>query len=234
MSKRRRRITRREFVGTTLAAAGVFAGAPALLRGRNLNNKLNIAFIACGGRANTSLNELTIAPDGQARGSGAAPAAHPDENVVVLCDVNQNAVDAAARRFPQAKTFNDFRKVFDRPNDFDGVVVSTAEHTHASAPYLALTHGKHVCCEKPLTYNIWEARLIRELAAKNPKLSTQMGNQGHASPMRRTIKEILNTGVIGPVREVHVWAERAWGLQDAASAEKVDKPPRSEGRRVGK
>src|SRR5687768_17836564 len=115
MSKRRRRITRREFVGTTLAAAGVFAGAPALLRGRNLNNKLNIAFIACGGRANASLSELTIGPDGQAPGSGAATAAHPDENVVVLCDVNQNAVDAASRRLQKAKTFNDFRKIFDPP-----------------------------------------------------------------------------------------------------------------------
>src|SRR5688572_22797984 len=117
MSKRRRRITRREFVGTTLAAAGVVAGAPALLRGRNLNNKLNIAFIACGGRANASLNELTIAPDRQAQASGG----HPDENVVVLCDVNQHALDAAAKRFPKAKTFNDFRKVFDKPNDFDAV-----------------------------------------------------------------------------------------------------------------
>ena len=106
MSKRQRRITRREFVGTTLAAAGVFAGAPALLRGRNLNDKLNIAFIACGGRANASLNELTIAPDRPAPAAGAAPAApHPDENVVVLCDVNQQAVDAAAKRFPKAKAF---------------------------------------------------------------------------------------------------------------------------------
>jgi predicted dehydrogenase len=196
-----------------------------LLRGRNLNDKLNIAFIACGGRANASLNELTITPDRPAGGGTSAPAApHPDENVVVICDVNQNAVDAASQRFPQAKKFNDFRRVFDKPNDFDAVVVSTAEHTHAFATYLALTNGKHVYCEKPLTYNIWEARLIRELAAKYPKLSTQMGNQGHASPMRRTIKEILMTGVIGPVHEVHVWAERAWGLQDAASAEKFDKP----------
>ena len=87
-----------------------------------------------------------------------------------------------------------------------------------------MSHSKHVYCEKPLTYNIWEARLVRETAAKHPKLSTQMGNQGHASPMRRKIKEILMTGVIGPVREVHVWADRAWGLQDAASAEKFDKP----------
>ena len=142
----------------------------------------------------------------------------------MLCDVNQDAVDAASQRFPQARKFTDLRRVFDRPNDFDAVVVSTAEHTHAFATYLALTHGKHVYCEKPLAYNIWEARLIRETAAKYPKLSTQMGNQGHASAARRTIKEILMTGVIGPVHEVHVWADRAWGLQDAASAEKFDKP----------
>ena len=227
-------LTRREFVGRTLATAGVIAGAPAFLRGQNLNSKLNIAFIACGGRGNTSLNELTIVPGrgtvagGKKGGKGAVPepaaGPHPDENVTVLCDINQVAIDSAAQRYPQAKTFTDLRRVFDRPNDFDAVVVSTAEHTHVFATWLALTHGKHVYCEKPLAYNIWETRLIRETAAKFPKLSTQMGNQGHASPMRRTIKEILNTGVVGPVREVHVWADRAWGLQDAASAEKFDKP----------
>jgi predicted dehydrogenase len=227
---RQREMTRREFVGGALAVAGMVRGAPALLRGQNLNNKLNIAFIACGGRAIASLSELTLTSGttGGARGSSgatAAPAApHPDENVVVLCDVNDEALNAASQRFPQARKFNDLRRVFDRPDDFDAVVVATAEHTHAFATYLALTHGKHVYCEKPLTYNIWEARLIRETAAKYPKLSTQMGNQGHASVARRTIKEILMTGVIGPVREVHVWADRAWGLQDAASAEKFDKP----------
>ncbi len=223
-------LTRREFVGRTLATAGVIAGAPAFLRGQNLNSKLNIAFIACGGRGNTSLNELTIVPGsgtaagGKKGGKGAVPepaaGPHPDENVTVLCDINQVAIDAAAQRYPQAKTFTDLRRVFDRPNDFDAVVVSTAEHTHVFATWLALTQGKHVYCEKPLAYNIWETRLIRETAAKFPQLSTQMGNQGHASPMRRTIKEIWNTGVIGPVREVHVWADRAWGLHDAASAEK--------------
>ena len=230
MKKKTTKLTRREFVGGAVAAAGVIAGAPAFLRGQNLNNKLNIAFIACGGRALTSISELTINPSRGStqttagRGTAAPSAPHPDENVAVLCDVNQDALDAAAQRFPQARTFTDLRRVFDRPNDFDAVVVSTAEHTHVFATYLALTHGKHVFCEKPLTYNIWEARLIRETAAKYPKLSTQMGNQGHASVARRTIKEILMTGVIGPVREVHVWADRAWGLQDAASAEKFDKP----------
>ena len=92
--------------------------------------------------------------------------------------MNQNAVDAATRRFPKARTFNDLRRVFDNPNDFDAVVVSTAEHTHAFATYLALTHGKHVYCEKPLTYNIWEARLIRETAAKYPKLVDADGQSG--------------------------------------------------------
>jgi len=221
-------ITRREFVARALTTA-VIAGAPAFLRGQNLNDKLNIAFIGSGGRGNTNLNELTLTAGGGGKGGKSTakdPHAgpHPDENVAMLCDVNQNALDAAGQRYPQAKKVTDLRRVFDRPDDFDAVVVSTAEHTHAFATYLALTHGKHVYCEKPLAYNIWETRLIRETAAKYPKLSTQMGNQGHASPMRRTIKEILNTGVIGPVREVHVWADRAWGLQDAASAEKFDKP----------
>lgn len=219
----RRGLTRRQFVGGALTAAGVVAGAPAFLRGRNLNDKLNLAFIACGGRALANLSELTVTPGREAK-AGPTGAPHPDENVVVLCDVDQNALDAAAARFPKARTFTDLRKVFDRPQDFDAVVVSTAEATHAFATYLALTHGKHVYCEKPLTYNIWEARVIRETAAKYPKLSTQMGNQGHASPMRRRIKEILDSGAIGAVREVHVWVDRAWGLQDAASAEKFDKP----------
>ena len=221
-------MTRREFVGRTLATAGVIAGAPAFLRGQNLNSKLDIAFIACGGRGNTSLNELTLVPGRPVPKSANAgdPAAgpHPNENVTVLCDINQTALDSAGQRYPNAKKVADLRRVFDHAKDFDAVVVSTAEHTHVFATYLALTHGKHVYCEKPLAYNLWETRLIRETAAKYPKLSTQMGNQGHASVARRTIKEILNTGVIGPVREVHVWADRAWGLQDAASAEKFDKP----------
>jgi len=229
-NRRQRQMTRREFVGGAVAAAGLITGAPAFLRGQNLNNKLRIAFIACGGRANASLNELTIRPGAPAGGGGrGAPpdpnaGPHPDEDVTILCDINDNAIEAAAERFPKARRLNDLRKVFDHVNEFDAVVVATTEHTHAFATYLALTHGKHVYCEKPLTYNVWEARLIRETAAKYPKLSTQMGNQGHASPMRRKVREVLDTGVIGPVREVHVWADRAWGLQDAASAEKFDKP----------
>ena len=111
-----RPMTRREFVGGALATAGVIAGAPAFLRGQNLNSKLNIAFIACGGRANASLGELTIVPGrsragGRPEGRVADPAAgpHPDENVTVLCDINQVALDSASQRYPKAKKFTDLR-----------------------------------------------------------------------------------------------------------------------------
>src|SRR5690348_14971271 len=90
-------ITRREFVRSTLFAAGMIT-APAFLRGQNLNNKLNIAFIACGGRANASLSELTL-PEGRTRGADGSRSGgpHPDENVVVLCDINQAALDSASQ-----------------------------------------------------------------------------------------------------------------------------------------
>src|SRR5688500_14393850 len=145
---RQRQMTRREFVGGALTLAGFVAGAPAFLRGQNLNNKLNIAFIGSGGRGSVSLAELTMVPGrerspNEAKPGGSTPTApHPDENVAVLCDVNQVALDAAGRRYPDAKKVTDLRRVFDRPHEFDAVVVSTAEHTHAIATYLALTHGK--------------------------------------------------------------------------------------------
>src|SRR5829696_620832 len=94
---RTNQMTRREFVGRALTTAGVIAGAPAFLRGQNLNNKLNIAFIACGGRANTSLGELTLVPGrpgakAKKGDTGGPDVPHPDENVAVICDINQVAV----------------------------------------------------------------------------------------------------------------------------------------------
>jgi predicted dehydrogenase len=200
---RSRGITRRQFVRDAATVAGVVAGAPALLRGQNLNSKLDIAMIGVGGRGATNLKAVA------------------SENIVVLCDVDADAVDRAAVQYPQARKVADLRKIFDRPNEFDAVVVSTCEHTHVFATMLALKAGKHVYCEKPLTYNIAEARLVRETASKL-KLATQMGNQGHASDNHRRVKEIILSGAIGPVREVHVWVNRAWGLQsdDAAKRNK--------------
>lgn len=223
---RRPQLSRRELIGGALASASVIMGAPAFLRGQNPSSKLNIALIACGGRALANMNG-----DGGGDGKNPRkavpsdpPKGIPAENITVLCDVNENAVDAAAQRFPKAKRYKDFRRVFDSPGDFDAVIVSTPEHTHTLPTYLALTHGKHVYCEKPLTHDVWEARLIRETAAKYPHLATQTGNQGHAWPERRQIKELLMAGAIGQVREVHVWAGRAWGLQSTESAAKYDRP----------
>ena len=200
MKNARRQITRREFIGGALTAATV-ARAPAILRARNLNDKLNIAMIGSGGRGAENMRGVA------------------SENIVVLCDVDANALDKAALKYPQAKRLVDFRKVFDAPNDFDAVVVSTCEHTHVFATLLALRAGKHVYCEKPLTHNIWEARLVRETAS-TLKLATQMGNQGHASNNHRRVKELIQSGAIGPVREVHVWVSRAWGLQSEEAATK--------------
>jgi predicted dehydrogenase len=193
------RITRRQFVRDALITAGAVASAPALLRGQNLNSKLNIAMIGSGGRGTANLKGVA------------------SENIVLLCDVDATAMDKIGVQYPQARKVADLRKVFDHVKEFDAVVISTCEHTHVFATMLALRAGKHVYCEKPLTYNIAEARLVRETAAKL-KLATQMGNQGHASDNHRRVKELILAGTIGPVREVHVWVNRAWGLQSADAA----------------
>jgi hypothetical protein len=152
-----RTLSRRRFLRTSTAALA----APAIVRGQNLNGKLQIAAIGVGGR-----------------GAGTLAV------IVALCDVNENNLKAAAGRHPEAKTFIDFRQLYADLKDFDAVVVSTAEHTHALATLPALRAGKHVYCEKPLTHNVREARLIRE-AARKAKVATQMGTQ-ILPPRRRT------------------------------------------------
>src|SRR5262249_13255965 len=157
-SMTRSSITRRTFHKAALAAGVSALAAPRFLRARNANDKLNIAMIGCGGRGAANMKAVS------------------SENIAVLCDVNEKAIDAAAATHKAATKFTDFRKVFDKPAAFDAVVVSTCEHTHAFATMLALENNKHVYCEKPLTHNIAEARKIREVAAKR-KVATQMGIQ---------------------------------------------------------
>ena len=143
------------------------------------------------------------------------------ENIVALCDVNEASLAPAAKLHPRAKTFADFRKLYDHAQDFDAVVVSTPEHAHAFATLPALQLGKHVYCEKPLTHDVWEARIIREAAAK-AKVATQMGTQIHAGDNYRRVVELIECGAIGPVREVHVWVSRAWGRQTKEEAKKAN------------
>jgi hypothetical protein len=143
------RINRRSFLQTS-AAVGAAVGVPSLLRGRGANEKLNIAMIGVGGRGRRNIDSFK------------------SENIVALCDVNKRNLDSAARHFPKARQATDFRKLFDHQKEFDAVVVSACEHTHAFATLPALQLGKHVYCEKPLTYNIEEARIIRMAARKLP------------------------------------------------------------------
>ena len=138
---------------------------------------------------------------------------------MALCDVYEPAIARAAERHPKARRVRDFRKLYDHAGEFDAVVVSTSEHTHAFATLPALQLGKHVYCEKPLTHNIWEARVIREAAAK-AKVATQMGTQIHAGDNYRRVVELIQTGAIGPVHDVHVWVGRAWGRQSEEDAKR--------------
>jgi predicted dehydrogenase len=166
-----------------------------------LNEKLNIAIIGAGGRGGGNLQSVA------------------GETIVALCDVNEGNLNRAGEKHSGARRFVDFRKLYDEAKTFDAVVVSTCEHTHAFATLPALQMGKHVYCEKPLTHSVWEARIIREAAAK-AKVATQMGTQIHAGDNYRRVVELIQTGAVGPVREVHVWVSRAWGLQSEEDAKK--------------
>jgi predicted dehydrogenase len=194
-------ITRRSFVKTSVTAGASLFAAPALLRAKNVNEKLNVACIGVGGRGGAHLPALA------------------DENVTAICDVFEPTVGKVGEKYPKAKKFTDFRKLLDNDRDFDAVVVSTCEHTHAFATYPALLLQKHVYCEKPLTHNIWEARQIRETASRF-KVATQMGIQIHSGENYRRVVELVQAGAIGPVRECHVWVSRAWGRQSAEDAKK--------------
>jgi len=193
-------LNRRRFLLLSGLATGVgVLGTPALLRGQNLNNKLNIGIIGCGGRG------------------GFAVEMSKGENIVALCDVAEDRLNQVGQQHPRARKYIDFRKLLDAAKDLDAITVATAEHTHAFATLWALQQRKHVYCEKPLTHSIEEARVIAQAAAE-AKVATQMGTQIHASPNYHRVVELIQTGAIGPVREAHVWVSRAWGWQTPEEA----------------
>ena len=192
------KLTRRQFTKTAVAASTVFS-VPTILRGRNLNEKLDIVVIGTGGRGASNLRSVE------------------SENIVGVCDVNESSLAFGRNRHPQAAAFKDFRKLYDTVKNFDAAVVSTCEHTHAFATLPALQMQKHVYCEKPLAYNIAECRTIREAAAK-ANVATQMGTQIHAGNNFRRVVELIQSGAIGDGVETHVWVDRAWGGQ-ASQAE---------------
>ena len=193
------RISRRRFLNRTAAGTASLLAFPAIVSGQSPNSRLNIAIIGSGGRGASNLKDVS------------------SENIVALCDVFEPNLEAAATKHPKARKYVDYRKLYDEANDIDAVVVSCAEHTHAFAVLPALQMRKHVYCEKPITHNVWEARVITEAAAK-AKVATQMGTQIHAGANYRRVVELIQSGAIGPVTEAHVWVGRAWGWQSAEDA----------------
>ena len=155
------------------------------------NEKVNVASVGVGGK-------------------GDSDSSHAGElaNIVAICDTNDKTLEKKAKQFPNAKKFNDFRKMFDEMGkEIDAVTVSTADHCHAVVAMMAIKNGKHVYCQKPLTHYIAEARALRE-AASQYKVATQMGNQGTSENGLREGVEAIQAGAIGPVKEFHVWTNR--------------------------
>lgn len=227
--------SRRQFLASSAASAAAL-GFPAIVSSRSPNEKLNLVFIGVGGRGASNVKELTgvalyVPPRGKNADKAGKPKAdagaqpptpmEPRENVVAICDVNGENLDRAGAAFPKARQFRDFRKLYDQVNagEIDAVVISTTEHTHAYATLPALLMKKPVYCEKPLTHNVHEARLITEAAAK-AGVVTQMGTQIHGMPNYRRVVELIQSGAIGKVTEAHVCVSRAWGLQSKEEAEK--------------
>lgn len=203
--------TRRAFLKSTTAAAAGVTILRSSLYGASPNDKLRTAHIGVGGMGRGDLRSVS---------------SHPLVEVVALCDVDSNNLAQASKDFPQAKTFADYRKLFDElASSVDAVVVSTPDHTHAPAAMTALQHGKHVYCQKPLTHEIFEARRLAEVAAEK-NLVTQMGVQGHADQSRRAATQMIQDGVIGKVSAVHAWSFKDWGY-DGGPIEGSDPIPDS-------
>lgn len=193
------KLTRRVFLkqASFTAAAGYWIGVTSSARNISPNEKLNIGMIGVAGRAAADLQGVS------------------SENIVALCDIDETNLAVASKKFPKAKSYTDFRRLMDR-TDLDAIVIGTPDHTHAVAAAAALKSGHHVYCEKPLTRTISEARIVTQLARTHKRV-TQIGTQIHAGNNYRRTVELVKSGTIGAVREVHVWVAATYGGSDAPS-----------------
>ncbi|MBI2924113.1 MAG: Gfo/Idh/MocA family oxidoreductase [Verrucomicrobia bacterium] len=190
MTKNRILLTRRAFAAKAATAAAAFAIVPRyVVAGAGQtppSERLNIAGIGVGGM-----------------GAGDIGAVAPNNNIVALCDVDTRRAAETLKKFPDAKQYRDFRKMFDEmEKNIDAVVVATPDHTHAVAAMAAIKRGKHVYCEKPLAHSVHEVRELMK-AAKAHKVVTQLGNQGHSSDPIRRFCEWIWDGAIGKVHTIH-------------------------------
>ncbi|MCX6998564.1 MAG: Gfo/Idh/MocA family oxidoreductase [Kiritimatiellaeota bacterium] len=185
-----RTIHRRDFIKAA-AGAAAFSFVPAHVLGAHgqtsPSEKLNIAGIGLGGMGYGDLQNFA------------------GENIVALCDADQNYAAAAFKEHPDAKVYTDYREMLDKQKDLEAVFIATPDHTHAAIAAAAMRAGKHVYCQKPLTHDVYEARTLARLA-RETKVCTQMGIQHHSGEGIRLVREWIEAGVIGAVREVVAWS----------------------------
>ena len=209
MENKGENISRRDFLGGA-AAAAAFTIVPRHVLGGNGNTppseKLNIAGVGIGGMGRNNIK------------------ACESENIVALCDVDDKYAADVYKKYPKAAKYHDFRRMLDKQEDIDAVIVATPDHTHAVVAMAAIQRSKHVYVQKPLTYTIKEARMLTE-AARKYKVATQMGNQGHSGEGIRLVKEWIQAGAIGDVREVNCWTNRPVWPQGAEMDRPADTPP---------
>src|SRR5580700_10694170 len=179
------------FFGTLLAGAvpaGGYGSVPSLraLGYKPFYDKLNVASIGCGGQGGVDLND-----------------AARTENIVAMCDVDGSRAAANFRKFEKVTKYKDYRVMLDKQKDIDACTIGIPDFMHATVALACMQHGKHVYCEKPLTRTPWESRLLMEAAVKY-KVATQMGNQGFSHEANRVAAEMIWSGAIGDVTEVHI------------------------------
>jgi predicted dehydrogenase len=203
MSLKSKNLTRRKFLANSGLATIGLTVVPNVVLGKKYghiapSDKLNIAGVGIGGMGRNNLKNANA------------------ENIVALCDVDWGYADKTFKDYPKAKKFQDWRKMLDEMGkSIDAVMVATPDHTHAVVAANAITLGKHVYVQKPLTHSVYESRLLTKLARKY-KVATQMGNQGHSGDDIRRCCEWIWSGAIGDIKEVHAWTDRPiWpqGLQ---------------------
>jgi hypothetical protein len=185
--------TRRQFIKrSSLAAGSATLAFPFVGKVLGANERINVACIGVGGKGD----------------SDSSDAAHCGGNIIAICDVDRNTLDRKGQQFPDAKKYQDYRKLLDEmAKDIDAVTVSTPDHNHGVASLRAMKMGKHCFTQKPLVQTVYEAREMRKVAAEK-KLATQMGNQGSAENGLRRAVEVIQAGVIGKPVELHVWTNR--------------------------
>jgi predicted dehydrogenase len=210
MNLKVKRSSRRLFLSRSSAALASVSILPSYVLGLNgatpPSEKLNIAAIGVGGQGGADLDNMK------------------SENIVALADVDKRRAAASFEKFPKAKQFEDFRKMFDQMGkEIDAVLVATPDHTHAVAAMPAIKMGKHVYCEKPLAHSIYEVRALMK-AAREHNVITQMGNQGHSYDSMRVFREWVEDGAIGTVREVHAMCSSVYSEMDRLEEVKKAEP----------